>query len=61
MAMMDERDYGDLLIGGIEKAEIHIVDSDPAWASQFLYETGDWSGDQALPFFVVYLPFLATA
>ena len=35
MAMMDERDYGDLLIGGIENVEIHIVDSDPAWASQF--------------------------
>jgi hypothetical protein len=32
MAMMDERDYGDVLIGGIEKVEIRIVDYDPTWA-----------------------------
>ena len=35
MAMLDERDYGDVLIGGIEKVEIRIVDYDPTWASQF--------------------------
>lgn len=29
------RDYSDVLIGGIEKVEIRVVDYDPAWADLF--------------------------
>ena len=33
--MTDERDYSDVLIGGVEKVEIRIVDYDPTWPGRF--------------------------
>ena len=35
MTMTDERDYSDVLIGGVEKVEIRIVDYDPTWPGRF--------------------------